>query len=85
MIIGMAATTQITVRIPNALVAYVDKLVGEGKAPSRAAVVSEALDRERRRALDERDAEIYAATEPDEDMQALAEWNAQRGSPDLDD
>ena len=41
---------QIAVRLPDHLVEFVDGLVTDGEAKSRAAVVTRALERERRRA-----------------------------------
>jgi Arc/MetJ-type ribon-helix-helix transcriptional regulator len=52
---------QIAVRLPDDLVAFVDHLVSRGDATSRAAVVSRALERERRRRVAERDAAILAS------------------------
>ncbi|HEY9566208.1 MAG TPA: ribbon-helix-helix domain-containing protein [Nocardioides sp.] len=54
-------STQIAVRLPDDLVAYVDELVQAGES-SRAAVVRKALWRYRRQLLAEQDAEIYRAT-----------------------
>lgn len=70
---------QIAVRLPDELVGFVDRLVADGAAPSRAAVVSRALERERRRTVAERDAEILARVGDDPDMQRLAEHAA--GAP----
>ncbi|PZF85308.1 ribbon-helix-helix protein, CopG family [Jiangella anatolica] len=68
-------TVQIAVRLPDDVVAYLDERVASGDAPSRAAVVTEALEAARRRAAAERDAKIYAALEDDpDDLQGLAEW-----------
>ncbi|WP_026909517.1 hypothetical protein [Patulibacter minatonensis] len=64
---------QVAVRLPDELVAFVDGLIADGDAPSRAFVVTRALERERRRAVAARDAEILARAEPDTDMDALAE------------
>lgn len=69
-------STQISVRLPDALVEYVDARVGDGAAPSRASVISTALERERRRHLAERDAEILAAEAVDTDLDGLAEFVA---------
>ena len=63
---------QIAVRLPEDLVAFVDGLVADGEAASRAAVVSRALERERRRATAARDAEILSRAGADPDMDALA-------------
>jgi Arc/MetJ-type ribon-helix-helix transcriptional regulator len=64
---------QIAVRLPDDLVAFVDGVVGSGRERSRAAVVTRALQRERRRAAAERDAAILAATGPDPELTGLAE------------
>jgi Arc/MetJ-type ribon-helix-helix transcriptional regulator len=67
---------QIAVRLPDDIVAFVDAQVSAGEAASRAAVVARALERERRRALAERDAAIYAAGAEDRDLDDLANWAA---------
>jgi Arc/MetJ-type ribon-helix-helix transcriptional regulator len=64
---------QIAVRLADELVDFVDELVASGAERSRAAVVSRALERERRRAIAARDAEILARTGPDRELQRLAE------------
>ena len=66
-------TKQIAVRLPDDIVEFVDGQVSEGKAISRAVVVSRALERERRRAVAARDAAILAEAGDDPDMQSLAE------------
>lgn len=71
-------STQIAVRLPDDLVAFVDEVVGSGAERSRAAVVTRALERERRRAVAERDAEILARSGPDPDLAGLAEHVAGR-------
>jgi Arc/MetJ-type ribon-helix-helix transcriptional regulator len=71
-------STQIAVRLPDEIVAFVDREVGEKRADSRAAVVLAALERERRRCLAARDAAILAAEKPDQpdgdDMDSLARY-----------
>lgn len=64
---------QIAVRLPQELVDFVDDVVTSGTEPSRAAVVTRALERERRRANAARDAEILARTGPDPELAGLAE------------
>ena len=74
---------QIAVRLPDELVDFVDEVVGSGAERSRAAVVIRALERERRRAVAARDAEILARSGPDPDLAGLADYAA--GLPsDLD-
>jgi Arc/MetJ-type ribon-helix-helix transcriptional regulator len=75
-------TIQIAVRLPDELVEFLDQLVRQGEAKSRAAAVAHALERERRRHLAERDAAIYAS-EKDADMDRLAAWAAK--TADLSD
>lgn len=72
---------QIAVRLPDEIVEFVDELVSAGAAKSRAAVVSRALERERRRAIAARDAAILSRGR-DPDMDSLAEYAA-RLDPDL--
>lgn len=74
---------QIAVRLPDELVAFVDGLVVDGDAPSRAFVVTRALERERRRAVAARDAAILAKANADDDMDALAR-HAATGDLDLE-
>lgn len=74
---------QIAVRLPDDVVAFIDELVEQGDASSRAAVVSRALARERRRAIAARDAAILAQHGNDTDFDALADFAA--GQPiDID-
>jgi Arc/MetJ-type ribon-helix-helix transcriptional regulator len=67
---------QIAVRLPEELVDFVDEVVDSGTQPSRAAVVTRALERERRRATATRDAEILARTGQDPILAGLAEHAA---------
>ena len=69
-------SSQIAVRLPDDLVEFVDALIDSGASRSRAAVVRKALERERRRALAERDAAILASTGPDQELAGLAEHAA---------
>lgn len=65
---------QIAVRLSDELVDFVDNVVNSGAGRSRAAVVTRALERERRRAVAARDAEILARTGPDPELAGLAEY-----------
>jgi Arc/MetJ-type ribon-helix-helix transcriptional regulator len=67
---------QIAVRLRDDLVGFVDEIVASGRESSRAAVVTRALERERRHAVATRDAEILARTGPDPDLAGLAEHAA---------
>jgi Arc/MetJ-type ribon-helix-helix transcriptional regulator len=77
-------STQIAVRLPEELVQFIDQLVSDGRAPSRAAVVSQALQRERRRQIAARDAAILAAGAEADDLDELAEYAARTPLDDLD-
>ena len=77
-------STQIAVRLSDDLVAFVDDLVSHGDATSRAAVVSRALERERRRKVAERDAAILARAGTDPDLDSLAQYAAGTTMDDLD-
>lgn len=63
---------QITVRLPDELVEFMDRLVDDNKAASRASVVARAMERERRRELAEQDAAILAAHGDYDDLDGLA-------------
>lgn len=76
---------QIAVRLPEDLVAFLDDLVAQGQALSRAAAVSQAVERQRRREIAERDAAILARTKDDDDgLDRLAEFAAGTPLDDLD-
>ena len=66
-------TRQIAVRLPDELVDFVDEIARAGGGRSRASVVAQALERERRRVIAARDAEILARTGPDPELEGLAE------------
>ena len=75
---------QIAVRLPDHIVDFIDQLVDQGQATSRASVVARALDRERRREIAARDAAILARTDPEADLDGLAEYAARTPLDDLD-
>ena len=77
-------TTQIAVRLPDDLVAYIDGLVRDGDEVSRAAVVARALQWERRRRVAERDAAILARAGDLTDFDQLSRHAAQTPMDDLD-
>jgi Arc/MetJ-type ribon-helix-helix transcriptional regulator len=64
---------QIAVRLPEDIVEFIDGLIKDGKADSRAIVVTRALERERRRAIAARDAAILVRAGRDADMDSLAD------------
>jgi Arc/MetJ-type ribon-helix-helix transcriptional regulator len=64
---------QIAVRLPEDIVEFVDGLIRDGKADSRAMVVTRALQHERRRSIAARDAAILARAGRDADMDSLVD------------
>ncbi len=75
---------QLTVRLPEELVDFIDRYVESGKASSRAAVVAAAVDRERRRALAEHDVAILTQVGSSDDFDELAEYASGTDLADLD-
>ena len=67
-------STQIAVRLPDEVVAFLDRTVATGKASSRAAMVTSALEREMRRQLAEHDAAILRGDGPADDLDDLVRW-----------
>jgi Arc/MetJ-type ribon-helix-helix transcriptional regulator len=69
-------STQIAVRLPDDMVAFLDKEVVEGRATSRASIVELALEREMRRQTALRDADVLRALMGVDDLAELASWGA---------
>jgi Arc/MetJ-type ribon-helix-helix transcriptional regulator len=69
-------STQITVRLPDSMVAQLDALIAQGQASSRASVVEAALRRELRAHLHAQEAELMAQAEPDSDLESVVDWVA---------
>jgi Arc/MetJ-type ribon-helix-helix transcriptional regulator len=67
-------STQIAVRLPDDTVAFLDRLVMEKKAASRAEIITRALERERRREMAARDAAILAESGEDPDLAGLIRY-----------
>ncbi|RGE19287.1 ribbon-helix-helix domain-containing protein [Leucobacter sp. wl10] len=67
---------QIAVRLPDRMVEFLDRLVADGAAPSRTAVVSSAIEREMRRIMAERDAETLRRPGAVDDLDGLVDWTA---------
>ncbi len=72
-------STQIAVRLPDEMVAFLDRAVAAGEAPSRAALVAAAVEREMRRLAAERDAQILGAQGAADDLDDLVEWTSTHG------
>jgi Arc/MetJ-type ribon-helix-helix transcriptional regulator len=67
-------STQIAVRLPDEMVAFLDRTVASGKAPSRAAIVASAVEREMRRLAAENDVRILRAEGAADDLDDLVAW-----------
>lgn len=69
-------TRQIAVRLPEDIVDFIDRMVGEGRESSRAAVVTRAVERERRRQVAAQDARILSKAGSADDLDDLAKYAA---------
>lgn len=67
-------STQIAVRLPDEMVAFLDRTVANGLAPSRAAIVASAVEREMRRLAAENDVRIIRAEGATDDLDDLVAW-----------
>lgn len=76
-------STQIAVRLPDEIVEFLDDEVREHRAASRASLVLRALERERRRQMAARDAEILANATSEHDLSSLARHAANSQSTGL--
>ncbi len=70
-------STQIAVRLPDEMVDFLDRAVAAGRAPSRAAIVTSALEREMRRLMAEQDAAILSRGGAADDLDLLVVWTPQ--------
>lgn len=68
-------TTQIAVRLPDEVVAFLDHEIQDGGAGSRAEIVTRALEREWRLRRAERDAEILRSCGPEDDLDEAVAWS----------
>lgn len=69
-------STQIAVRLPDEMVAFLDRTVATGKAPSRTALVAAAVEREMRRQAAEQDVQVLRAHGPADDLDDLVHWTS---------
>lgn len=69
-------TKQITVRLPDDQVDFLDQEVSSGHAASRATAISRALRREQRRRRAERDLHVLLESGDDPELAGLHEWAA---------
>ena len=68
-------STQIAIRLPDDMVAFLDKSVAVGAAPSRAALVARAVEREMRRQVAEQDAVILRERGTADELDELVNWS----------
>ena len=68
-------STQIAFRLPDEMVAFLDRTVATGKASSRAALVAVAVEREMRRQAAEQDAQVLHEHGPADDLDDLVQWS----------
>ncbi|NLE98231.1 MAG: hypothetical protein GX596_09645 [Propionibacterium sp.] len=68
-------TVQIAIRLPGDMVAFLDKSVAAGDAPSRAALVARAVEREMRRQVAAHDAAILHEQGTADDLDELVDWS----------
>lgn len=77
-------TTQITVRLPDENVAWLDAEVAAGRFPSRTAGLARLLSKAQRRQEDEADM-LKILANPDPDEESRLEWMRTRDYPPMDD
>lgn len=73
-------TTQIAVRLPDEMVAFLDDSVAAGKASSRAALVASALEREMRTRAAEADVLLLDRMDAADGLDDLVAWSVGRSS-----
>lgn len=71
-----SVSTHIAVRLPDQMVAFLDRARASGDAPSRAAIVASALEREMRRLVAEQDAQVLRVQGAGDDLDDLVEWTS---------
>lgn len=74
-------STQIAVRLPDELVAYVDSAVASGRVKSRAELVSRLIARDARRQRAEDDLQLLIKAGALDDLDALAMVKATSATP----
>lgn len=73
-------TTQIAVRLPDDLVEFLDAAVASGHATSRASIVAEALESERRKLAALSDVDILKNQGTEDDLDDLVSWTTNNTS-----
>lgn len=66
---------QIAVRLPDEMVDYLDRVVADGRAPNRTALVAAAIEREIRRLAAEQDAAVLHEVGAADDLDSLVDWS----------
>ncbi len=69
-------STQIAVRLPDEMVAFLDRTVAAGKAPSRAALVAAAVEREMRRQAAAQDVQVLREHGTADGLDDLVQWSS---------
>jgi len=77
----LGMSTQIAVRLPDELVAYLDEAIADGRVKSRAELVARLIAREARRHRAEQDLLRLVEAGALEDVEALAMALATSGTP----
>lgn len=67
-------STQIAVRLPDEMVEFLDQSVASGRAISRAALVTSALEREMRRLAAEHDVALLRESGTADDLDDVVTW-----------
>ena len=75
------ATRPVAFRLTDDELATLDRLAAEGVASDRTASMKVLIAREARRQAAERDALIYAQSQPDDDLDSLARWASENVPP----
>ena len=75
-------TTQIAVRLPDEMVRFLDRSVASGKAPSRAALVAAALEREMRVQAAQQDVQTLKKKGTADDLDELIAWSVAHATLD---
>ncbi|AKT51205.1 hypothetical protein [Arsenicicoccus sp. oral taxon 190] len=73
-------TTQIAVRLPDEVVGFLDRSVAAGLVSSRAALVTQAVEREMRRQAALADVDVLRKQGPADDLDGLVAWTVGHAS-----
>ena len=76
-------STQIAVRLPDEVVAFLDRSVAAGRASSRAALVAAAVEREMRLQAAQQDVELLTRAGVADDLDDVVAWSV--ANPSIED